>query len=181
MQKDISKMKKKELKDYVNNNGFFFHTKCESINRDEMNALFDSLDGGVMVKTGIEVPTGENIVLFKGIASQNYGKGDKSRNGYKYDQNGWDFSAYINNPTILWQHDSEYGGIGKAISFWNDKGGNLNIAFFVDLNTLEPRNAVQVKGGYVTAISTGAIPLEIAFEENDSGDEYTEEDAEEKF
>lgn len=53
--------------------------------------------------------------------------------------------------------------------------------FFVDLDTLEERNATQVKRGFVSAISTGAIPEEYMFEENDSGDLYTEADAEEKF
>jgi len=53
--------------------------------------------------------------------------------------------------------------------------------FFVDLDTLEERNAVQVKRGYVTAISTGAIAREYMFEDNDTGERYTEEEAEEKF
>lgn len=179
--KDTKTMSKKELKDYINQNGFFFHIQCDKITQDQVNDLLTDGMGGQMVKTGRVVPTGDNIVVFKGIASQNYAKGEKSRNGYKYDQNGWDFSAYLNNPIILWQHDTTYGGIGNAISFWNDASGNLNVMFFVDLNTLDPRNGVQVKEGYVSAISTGAIAKEYMFEENETGVMYTEDDAEDKF
>lgn len=121
MAKDIKEMSKKELKDYINTNGFFFHIQCDKIATDQIEGILTDATAQNMVNTGREVPTGDNIVVFKGIASQNYAKGEKSRNGYKYDQNGWDFSAYLNNPIVLWQHDTQYGGIGNAISFWNDK------------------------------------------------------------
>jgi hypothetical protein len=109
MPEDIKNMSKKELKNYINTNGFFFHIQCDQINTDEMQNILTDAANTKMVNTGKEVPTGENIVVFKGIASQNYAKGKKSMNGYKYDQNGWDFSSYLNNPIVLWQHDTEYG------------------------------------------------------------------------
>ena len=174
---EISKSKK-ALKDYINQNGFFFHITCDKIGAEEIGRI---MENSSMVKTGKEIPTEGNIVVFKGIASQNYAKGEKSRNGYKYDQNGWDFSSYMSNPIILWQHNAQFGGIGNAVSFWNDAKGNLNALFFVDLDTLEERNAVQVRKGYVTAISTGAIAKEYMFEDNDTGERYTEAEAEEKF
>lgn len=102
-------MSKKELKDYVNQNGFFFHIQCNTITTDEAQEILTDGRKKKMVKTGRDTPTGENIITFKGIASQNYDKGEKSRNGYKYDQNGWDFESYMNNPIILWQHDAQYG------------------------------------------------------------------------
>lgn len=49
------------------------------------------------------------------------------------------------NPIILWQHECDYGGIGHAVEFWLDESKNLNALFYVDLETLEPRNAAQVK------------------------------------
>jgi len=109
MEKDIKEMSKKELKDYINTNGFFFHIQCDKVGQDEVKAvLTDAMKQSNLVNTGREVPQGENIVVFKGIASQNYKEGEKSRNGYKYDQNGWDFSSYLNNPIILWQHETCY-------------------------------------------------------------------------
>ncbi len=174
-------MNKKELKDFVNTNGFFFHIQCDQINTDEVKNLLANAKDSKMTLTGKEVPTGESITVFKGVASQNYAKGEKSRNGYKYDQNGWDFESYMHNPIVLWQHDSIYGGIGHAVSFWNDAQGNLNVLFYVDTDTLEERNAVQVKRGYVTAISTGAMTKEYKFEDNATGELLEEADAEEKF
>lgn len=177
----IESKTKKELKDFVNENGFFFHIKCDAITTDEAKAILTDAKASVLAETGKEIPVGENIVVFKGIASQNYAKGEKNRNGYKYDQNGWNFDSYLANPIILWQHNAQYGGIGNAISFWKDKEDNLCALFFVDLETLDERNRVQVKRGYVTAISTGAIAKEYKFEENETGDLYTEEEAEDKF
>ena len=52
-------------------------------------------------------------MLFKGLASQSYDSGEKNRNGYKIDPNGWTFTNYKNNPIILLQHNAEDGGIGK--------------------------------------------------------------------
>lgn len=176
-------MNKKELKDFVNTNGFFFHIQCDKINTDEVKNILENAktSSSNMTLTGKEVPVGESITVFKGVASQNYAKGEKSRNGYKYDQNGWDFTSYMHNPIVLWQHDSIYGGIGHAVSFWNDGQGNLNVLFYVDTDTLEERNAVQVKRGYVTAISTGAMTKEYMFEDNATGERLSETDAEEKF
>lgn len=68
-----------------------------------------------------------------------------SRNKYKYSQDGWQFDHYANNPIILWQHNQDYGGIGRAKAFYKNSSGDLAGIFWVDLDTLEPRNAKQVK------------------------------------
>ena len=113
--------------------------------------------------------------------SQNYKTGEKSRNRYKYDQNGWDFSDYDHNPIIAWQHDYSYGAIGHALAFWLDAENNLNSLFYVDLDTLEPRHAKQVRDGYTAGVSTGASTIEYMIEDNDTGKRYTRAEAEEKF
>lgn len=132
-------------------------------------------------RTGKEIPDGENILVFSSIVSQNYKTWEKSRNRYKYDQNGWDFSDYNHNPIIAWQHDYSYGAIGHAIAFWLDAENNLNSLFYVDLDTLEPRHAKQVRDGYTAGVSTGASTIEYAFEDNETGKRYTKTEAEEKF
>ena len=123
---------------------FFLTVNCDRLDATQLNEIA-GMNRDKLTKTGKQIPQGDSIVTFKGIVSQNYAKGEKSRNNYKYDQTGWDFSDYMHNPTILWQHDSYYGGIGQAIEFWLDEGKNLNALFYVDLETLEPRNAAQVK------------------------------------
>ena len=51
----------------------------------------------------------------------------------------------------------------------------------MDLDTLEPRHAKQIKNGYTAGVSTGASTEEYMFEDNKNGDRYSREDAEEKF
>lgn len=159
---------------------FFLTVNCDRINQDQINEI-TGMTRNKLTKTWKEIPQGDSVVTFKGIVSQNYAKGEKSRNNYKYDQTGWDFSNYMHNPTILWQHDSYYGGIGHAIEFWLDDQKNLNALFYVDLETLEPRNAAQVKKWFVSWISTGAKTLEYMFEDAETGEMLSETDAEEKY
>ncbi len=179
---DIKGLNKKELKDYINTNGFFFHTLCDKVTTDEANDILTDSMKKKKVNFITEAPKWDNIIIFRWIASQSYWKWEKSRNGYKYDQNGWDTTNYWKNPIILWQHNASYGWIGKCMSFWLDDENNLNTMFFVDTNNLDERNAYQVKNWYVTAISTWAISKEHMFE--DQEDDYkmiTQEEAEEKY
>lgn len=176
---DISKLNKKELKDYINKNGFFFHMQCETLKKKAINDLLSDkkID---MIKTGVELPKDENIIVYRGIASQNYWKGQKSRNWYKYKQDGWDFQDYFINPLVLFQHDTAQP-IWHALSFWHDEAGNLNIMFYVYKEALEWADKVRVEKGLITAISTGAYTDEYKFEEVETGQLLTEEEAEEKY
>jgi len=170
---------KKELKDFVNDNGFFFNMVANSISKENMEEALDDFTKNA-IETNIDVPTGDNIMIFKWIASQAYKKGGKNRNGYKIDPNGWDFTNYLLNPIILLQHNAQTGGIGKAIKFDVNNDG-LNILFFVDLNTLDDKTRYQVENGYISAISTGHITEEDGIEDNKTGKVYSIEDAMEKF
>lgn len=67
------------------------------------------------------------------------------------------------------------------MAFWHDNENNLNSLFYVDLDTLEPRHAKQIKNGYTAGVSTGASTEEYMFEDNENGNRYSREDAEEKF
>ena len=51
----------------------------------------------------------------------------------------------------------------------------------MDLDTLEPRHAKQVRDGYTAGVSTGASTIEYMIEDNDTGKRYTRAEAEEKF
>jgi len=70
---------KKELKDFVNDNGFFFNMVANSIDKKKFEEALTDFSENAM-ETNIEVPTGENIMIFKGLASQSYKKGEKNRN-----------------------------------------------------------------------------------------------------
>ena len=175
----IDTTSKKNMKQYVKDNGFFFNMKANKF--DTLNDALKNF-GTNAFSTGVEVPTNVdgNIIIFSGLASQAYGKGEKSRNGYKIDPNGWDFTNYGFNPIILLQHNDDLGGIGHAIKFEVTAEG-LNILFYVDLNTLDAKTAYQVKNGFINAISTGHITKSDGIEEVETGIVYTIGDAIEKF
>jgi len=69
MSKDLTKLSKKELKDYINKNGFYFHMNCDTIKQEEVSELLKS---DKVTKTGVELPKEKDVIIYKGIASQNY-------------------------------------------------------------------------------------------------------------
>lgn len=178
---DLMELSKKELKNYINENGFFFDMECNKISTDEMNLILTDGRKKKMVKIDREPPQNDSVVVFKGIASQNFKKWEKSYNWYKYDQNGWDFTTYMNKPLILWQHNASYGAIGNALSFWLDEENNLNIMFYVDKRTLEPRNAVQIEEWLVSSLSTWAYNREWRLEDIEDWKLLTIDEAEAKY
>jgi len=153
---------------------------CNKITTDEVDSL-KIAENKILMDTGVEAPKWDNIVIMSGVASVNYKVWEKNRNGYKYDPKAWSVDNYKKNSLILWQHDWEYGGIWNALKLWHDKQDNMNILFFVDLDTLDDKSRIQVERGYVKSISTGAISKETKFEDTESWKLYTEAEAEEKF
>lgn len=155
-------MKKKELKDFINSKGFFFHiNNVETIEADKLNFQENSF------KTNAKVPQGENIVIFRGKATQQFGQGEMSRNMYKIDVKGWDWKNYIKNPQILLQHDDNKP-IGKTLEIIPQQDG-IEIVYFVDLNSLNKEDAHRVKTGLFSALSTGHITKEMQFESIETG------------
>lgn len=166
----------------ITENRFDLPMTCDKLDKSAIDSILSmKIDASKVKKTWKTIPTSENVIVFKGIVSQNYAAWEASRNAYKYDQTGWIFDSYSLNPVILWQHDQYYGAIGHAVQFWLDEEKNLNWLFYVDLDTLEPRHAKQIKNGYVSGISTWAITVEYMFEENDTGNRLTRDEAEEKY
>lgn len=159
---------------------FYLNLDARVLRTDEVQEL-EWAKNKVLFTNSWEVPTWENIMLFEWIFSQNFWKGEKSRNGYKYDQNGWYVDNYARYPIILWQHDDNYWWIGYCKELWLDTNSNLCGLFYVDLDTLEERNAKQVRKWMIKGISTGASKMEAMFELNETGKRYTQEEAIQKF
>lgn len=158
----------------------FFDMKVDSISRDKVKKI-EWEKSKVLFTNSEGIPEGDNIKIFQGVFSQKFEKGQKSRNGYKYDQEGWFIDNYERLPIILWQHDDAYGWIWFTQELWLDTKGNLCGLFYVDLEMLEERNRKQVERGYVKSMSTGAITIEDAYEHNETGKRYTYDEAEEEF
>lgn len=165
-------MEKKELKKFINDNGFF--VQLDNIER----VTFDTLEGVVenanIVKTGKKIPQGENIITFHGRASQKFGVGEQSRNEYKVDPKAWVVDNYQLNPQILLQHDDN-SPIGKAVEVSISPKG-LDVLYFVDLKTMSDVDAYKVDNGFYSALSTGHITEDYLFEHKENGSRITPEE-----
>lgn len=168
---------KKGLKNFIKENGFFIQIRSpEKISTDEARTHLEKLDDAV--KTKVNIPkNAENIQVFRGLASQFYGKGKKSRNGYKYDHKGMDLKNYMKKPLILLQHDSNKP-IGFALSLEFKEGVGMEIVYFVDYNTKAAKdNEHEIREGYIGMLSTGAITHEWMVEDAKTGEFMTPSEA----
>lgn len=170
---------KKGLKNFVHQNGFFLQVNdLDKIKTNEIDEVIGKLDDAV--KTGVKLPENrENIQVFRGLASQYYGKGKKSRNGYKYDHKGMDLTNYKKNPLILLGHDSNKP-IGKCLSLHKKDGVGLEIVYFVDYDTKNAKeHEHELRNGYIGMLSTGAKTDEWMVEDNKTGERMTPREADE--
>lgn len=166
--KNLAGLSKKNLKEFINENGFFFHVQCERIEKD----AFEYSENAI--KTSAKLPEGDNIVLFRGTATQKFKKGEVSRNNYKIDPAGWDWANYKKNPIILLQHEREEP-IGRTLEIIPHENG-IDIVYYVDLLTLDEKNAHRMNTGLISMLSTGHLTKEIKFEDNKTGELISEED-----
>lgn len=162
---------KKQLKNRVNENGFYINFVADHLTyTDAVKKAKSVKPENVMFDSKEEIPEGENIVVLSGILSQNYPVGKKSRNGYKIDQKGVDYSDYKYNNIVLLQHNDELGWIGRARMIYLDNKGNSNIIMYVDLNTIADENTrYQIKEWYIKWVSTWHALLESKFEDVEDG------------
>ncbi len=157
---------KKDLKNYINENGFFCGVEINEIKREEVKSL-----GTNSIKISNKIPEGDSIRIYKGLATQKFEGKDVSRNDYKIDVDGWDFSNYVNNPAILFQHNDNKP-FGQAVEIMpHDKG--IDLLFWVDLNALDEKEAYRVDKRLIKALSTGHITIESAFENTKTGERMT--------
>lgn len=178
-------MKKKELKNHINKNGFYFHiTEINRLSeRPEFRVNKVNPEGGAAyeensVRTKVELPEeDENIIYFRGVATQEFGVGEANRNGYKIDLKGWVLDNFVKNPQIFLSHDEEEP-IGKALEL-TTLADRMEVLYFVDLRTLNERDAHRVKSGMYAALSTGSLTLEMMWEDSESGERFTSEDIQE--
>lgn len=71
---------------------------------------------------------------------------------------GIDYSAYMNNPIVLAQHESKRWPIGKCLGFFLN-GENLEATIEIECITEEGRTLNKlIEAGFVKAVSVGIIP-----------------------
>lgn len=73
---------------------------------------------------------------------------------------GIDYTAYLNNPIVLAQHDSDKWPIGRCLGFAMN-GENLEATIQIECITEEGRKLNKlINAGFVKAVSVGIIPVE---------------------
>lgn len=73
---------------------------------------------------------------------------------------GIDYSAFMNNPVVLAQHESEKWPIGRCLGFAMN-GENLEATMQVECITEDGRTLNKlIDAGFVRAVSVGIIPIE---------------------
>lgn len=144
---------KKQLKKFVNENGFFRSMTLVT----EKNAPAD---------IAAQVP--EGATYFEGVAST----GDKNRNGYIIRPAAWipAIAEFMKNPIVLLQHEAE-NPIGQCLTA-EVVGNELRVSGYIfdDMtNGAFGRNLLK-------ALSTGHITEEVEFENEETGEVISEED-----
>jgi HK97 family phage prohead protease len=73
---------------------------------------------------------------------------------------GIDYTAYLNNPIVLAQHDSDKWPIGRCLGFAMN-GENLEATIQIECITEEGKKLNKlINAGFVKAVSVGIIPVE---------------------
>lgn len=164
---------KKQLKDFINKNGFFFHVvDVNQLKGSEINSFLGVEKNGI--KTSVERPEeNDNIMFFRGVATQQFSAGESNRNGYKIDVKAWDWTNYLKNPQILLSHD-ETQPIGKCLEIipYNDR---IEILYYVDLNSMNAQDAHRCRTNLYAGLSTGSLTIEVMWEDAVTGERFTEE------
>lgn len=91
--------------------------------------------------------------IFSGIASS----GREDRDGDTINPNGWDLTAYKQNPIMLWGHNPYNPPVGKAFNL-RIEGGQLRFDFTMANTPMGQELKTLIKDGYLNTFSVGFIP-----------------------
>jgi len=168
----MAKASKKDLKQFINDNGFFLHSESvTTLEREEAEQLTDAF------RTRVKLPNSPNVQVYRGKLSQNFPKGERSRNGYKYDHLGVMLDHYKDKPIVLLQHDSEMP-VGYVLNIAVTADDGIDITYFVDFSTQAAKKYEhEIKNGYIGMLSTGAISHEWVLEDNKTGQRLSPQEA----
>lgn len=171
---------KKELKNFIHENGFFSKAKTNLLRWENIRQRIDSWRLW-NVETFSEIPDGDNIYIYDGIISQQYWVGETNWNWYKIDKNAWDFSVYRDNSAILLMHNPDFWVIGNMHKMWVVNEW-LRWIFWIDINNISDtwiQN--QIKTWTLKASSTGCMMNQYMLEDTNTGINYSEEQAEKEY
>jgi len=153
-QSQVGALPKKELKNYVNDKGFFCAVKINKTNAPNDEKKPEGVPEGAM--------------YFEGIASTE----ELNRNGYIIKIEAWRdaIAGYMENPVVLLQHDAR-SPIGQMLSAEiTDKG--LQVTGYVYDDLTEGR----ISRGLINALSTGHLTVDVEFKNEETGEVLTHDE-----
>lgn len=148
---------KKELKKFINANGFFYQMEID-------------LQKNAPDQFATRIP--EGATYFEGVVSN----GELNRNGYIIRPQALinSLDGYMLNPVILLQHDTDEP-IGHCLSA-EVRGNGTTQEVFVRGYIYDDLTEGRFGRGLFRGLSTGHIPQEVEFENAKTGEVITEED-----
>ena len=150
---ELTKLSKKELKSFINENGFF-----SSLEIVETNTPNEDRPEGVP----------EGATWFSGIASTE----ELNRNGYIIRENAWKgaIKEFMDNPVLLLQHNMKEP-IGKVMSAKVTEAG-LEVTGYI----FDDMTGGRFSKGLINALSTGHLTVEVEFENSETNEIISEEE-----
>lgn len=150
-------MKKKLLKKFLNENGFFYNSM--------------KLDTSKNAPNGVAVPEGAKY--FEGVVSN----GELNRNGYIIRPQALidSLGVYMMNPIILLGHDTDQP-IGRCLSASARGANGKEQEIFVTGYIFDDLTEGRFGRGLLNALSTGHITNEVEFENSETGEVLSAEE-----
>lgn len=150
-------MKKKTLKKFLNENGFFYNSM--------------KLDTSKNAPNGVTVPEGAKY--FEGVVSN----GELNRNGYIIRPQALiaSLDVYMMNPIILLGHDTDQP-IGRCLSAVARGANGKEQEIFVTGYIFDDLTEGRFGRGLLNALSTGHITEEVEFENSETGEVLSAEE-----
>lgn len=150
-------MKKKTLKKFLNENGFFYNSM--------------KLDTSKNAPNGVTVPEGAKY--FEGVVSN----GELNRNGYIIRPQALidSLGVYMMNPIILLGHDTDQP-IGRCLSAVARGANGKEQEIFVTGYIFDDLTEGRFGRGLLNALSTGHITEEVEFENSETGEVLSAEE-----
>lgn len=94
--------------------------------------------------------------------------GGVDRDGDTVSPEGWDLKSYSRNPVVLFGHDRHSPPVAKALRVWTEDGQLKADVEFAPTDDGRECEAL-VRGGFISAVSAGFMPLEYGPRKSDDG------------
>jgi len=157
------------------------HLRDAGIEPPELRSLDEVMDGSVATEEELREGSAEGKIVRRcletsvakaesgGLHEFTMSTGSVDREGDRIDPDGWDVSAYMRNPVVLWAHDYRRLPIGRAHEVYPDGDAVKALIEFApaDLDPFADSVRRYYEAGFLKAVSVGFLPRKWEFAEED--------------